>query len=72
MYERTAINDPSLAYVTVLRVKRAGLGYDVTQNEIPGNREVYYNSATGSLNFVNPGVNFRDSFEDRVTVLIKY
>lgn len=53
--ETTIINDPELAYVNVLRVHREGLGYNVTQNTVPGDREVVHEASAGNLVFLNEG-----------------
>lgn len=46
-----SISVPALLYVTVLKVKRQGLGFDILNSGTPGNRQVVYDAAAGSLTF---------------------
>ncbi len=44
----------SLAYVTPLLVKRAGIEYDIIYSGTPGDRQVLYTAATGIFTFKVP------------------
>lgn len=48
-----SLSTAELLYVTVLKVKRQGFGYDIITSGSPGNRQVVYDQAAGSLTFNN-------------------
>lgn len=49
------IYDPALAYAGILKVKREGLSYDITDNgAATGTRRVNYEMGTGYLQFGSP------------------
>lgn len=60
------ITDPSIAYVTLLKVAREGLGHEIVF-AAPGNREVKYSSGLGSIE-----VEQVYNEDEKVFVLYKY
>lgn len=47
----TSVVHSSIANVSMLKVKRQGLGYDIIVSGSPGNRQVKYDSSAGKLTF---------------------
>lgn len=68
----TVFSDPSLAYVTILRLCREGLGY--SQASAVGNRKFVHNQGAGSVTFENPffGDPTNDVDKERLFIKFKY
>lgn len=63
---------PELAFVTVLKVKREGLGYDVTTaSTFPGNRQVRHQVSSGILTFLVPFNDVGGGIGEPIYVLFK-
>lgn len=76
------LSDPSLINVKVVRVKRAGTGYNSSGLNDPGNREFQYTPSNGRIRFLDefigqPGISSGSVFDppthpEKVMVRIKY
>lgn len=71
------ITDSALAYVTILRLKREGLGYNSSGGDAPGDREYLHEKTTGLVEFLNPGIEILDPMAtydktEKVKVIYKY
>lgn len=69
--QTTTRADARLANVTVLSVEREGLGHELTTGT-PGNRDAKHNSGAGNIEFLEPGIQNVDAYEERVFVKYKY
>jgi len=67
------IFNPAFAYVTILRVRREGIGYNNTGGGTPGNREFVHTIPSPYIVFQNPaeGLPGTDVGTERVTVIYK-
>lgn len=73
----TSLSSSLLTNVVILRVCRAGLGYNTIAGTAPGSREVQYVDGEGKLIFqdpfaVNPSPQPGDSYDSGELIYVRY
>lgn len=66
----TVFSDPSLCYVTIIRLCREGLGYN--RDNVVGNRKFVHDQAAGSVEFENAFLGDPSNDVDSEKLFIKF
>lgn len=63
----------SIAYSTILNVKREGMSYNIITTGMPQSNQVLYTASTGTLTFSYPfsGSGSNDNLNEKVYILFK-